>query len=340
MNVELLKKLGNIDQVAGIRESRLLHGRGQGIQLAEFYNAAGLRFTVVPDRCMDLYDLSYKGMNLCFQSKNGLTSPLAFNVMEEEFTQQWPGGAMVTCGLDNAGDHVGGDEIFPVHGRTANVPAKHFGTDAHWEGDNYVLTAQGEIHQSKLFGRHLSLRRTIRTGLFDKSLRIHDVITNFEATSEPYLILYHINFGFPLLQEDSKVAVSSNFSTDTLTELSTGYQTMHAPIDDRDEELYLHTVKSGQTASAVIYNERLGVGAYVRFDTKNLSGLLQWKRMKSHDYVLALEPCNTYACNRKQLTEQKRVAILPPYSSAANQLEIGVLDGKEEIDAFLSDISV
>ena len=84
MNVELLKKLGNIDQIAGIRESRLLHGRGQGIQLAEFYNAAGLRFTVVPDRCMDLYDLSYKGMNLCFQSKNGLTSPLAFNVMEED----------------------------------------------------------------------------------------------------------------------------------------------------------------------------------------------------------------------------------------------------------------
>ena len=339
MNVELLKKLGNIDQIAGIRESRLLHGRGQGIQLAEFYNAAGLRFTVVPDRCMDLYDLSYKGMNLCFQSKNGLTSPLAFNVMEEEFAQQWPGGAMVTCGLDNAGAHIGGSETFPVHGRTANVPAKHFGTDAHWEGDDYVLTAQGEIHQTKLFGRHLSLRRRIQTGLFDKSLRIHDEITNLEAEPEPYLVLYHINFGFPLLQEDSQVAVSSNFTTETLTELSTGYQTMHAPIDGRDEELYLHTVKSGNTAAAAIFNRRLGVGAYVRFDTRNLPGLLQWKRMKSHDYVLALEPCNTYACNREQLTEQKRIAILPPYSSITNRLEIGVLEGEAEIDAFLSDIS-
>ena len=31
MNVELLKQLGNIGQIAGIRESRLLRGRGEGI---------------------------------------------------------------------------------------------------------------------------------------------------------------------------------------------------------------------------------------------------------------------------------------------------------------------
>ena len=77
MNVELLKQLGNIGQIAGIRESRLLRGRGEGIAIAEFYNAAGLRFTVVPDRCMDLFDLSYKGVNLGFQSKNGLVTTMA-----------------------------------------------------------------------------------------------------------------------------------------------------------------------------------------------------------------------------------------------------------------------
>ena len=77
MNIQLLKQLGNIDQIAGIRESQLLRGRGEQIHIAEFYNAAGLRFTVVPDRCMDLFDFSYKGINFAFQSKNGLTSPQA-----------------------------------------------------------------------------------------------------------------------------------------------------------------------------------------------------------------------------------------------------------------------
>jgi len=106
MNVELLKQLGNIGQIAGIRESRLLRGRGEGIAIAEFYNAAGLRFTVVPDRCMDLFDLSYKGVNLGFQSKNGLTSPQAFSPSDGEFSEQWPGGMLVTCGLGNVGGHA------------------------------------------------------------------------------------------------------------------------------------------------------------------------------------------------------------------------------------------
>ena len=50
--------------------------------------------------------------------------------------------------------------------------------------------------------------------------------------------------------------------------------------------------------------------------------------------------CNTFGCNRAQLAEQKRLSILPPYSSAALHLEIGVLDGKEEISAFLAKLSM
>ena len=124
MDTKLLKQLGNIDQIAGIRQSRLLHSRGEGVQLAEFYNAAGLRFTMIPDRCMDIFDLSYKGMNLSFQSKNGITSPLAFNAMDGEFAEYWPGGALVTCGLDNVGGHAVNGGIYPAHGRIAHTPAK------------------------------------------------------------------------------------------------------------------------------------------------------------------------------------------------------------------------
>ena len=204
MNIELLKHLGNIDQIAGIREAQLLRGRGEQIHVAEFYNAAGLRFTVVPDRCMDLFDLSYKGVNLSFQSKNGLTSPQAYAPGNGEFAEQWPGGMLVTCGLDNVGGHSSEGGEFPTHGRTSHVPAKNFGTRTCWEGDDYVLRAHGEIHQTKMFSRHLSIQRTIETGLNSKTVKLHDVITNYEAEDEPYMLLYHFNFGYPLLQADSK----------------------------------------------------------------------------------------------------------------------------------------
>ena len=241
MDTELLRKLGNLDQIAGIRESRLLCGRGEGIRLAEFYTAAGLRFSVVPDRCMDLYDLSYKGVNLAFHSKNGLTSAQLNSAMDGEFFEQWPGGAMVTCGLDNVGGPCAADGCtYPTHGRIGSTPASSFGTESFWQDGRYVLRASGEIHQTRLYGRHLSIRRTIETGLQEKTIRIHDVITNFEAHDEPYMLLYHCNFGYPLLQADS-VVETSRCKQSPMNEISFDPAHMTEPADDREEELFFRT---------------------------------------------------------------------------------------------------
>ena len=136
MNVNLLKHVGNIDQIAGVREVTMNQGRGEGVHLAEFYNAAGLRFSVVPDRGMDLYDLSYKGVNLAFMTKNGLTSPFEHSALSGEFPEHWSAGALVTCGLDNVGGEAAEGGNFPAHGRLTFTPAKEFNTSAKWDGDD------------------------------------------------------------------------------------------------------------------------------------------------------------------------------------------------------------
>ena len=336
MNIQLLKHLGNIDQIAGIRESQLLRGRGEQIHIAEFYNAAGLRFTVVPDRCMDLFDLSYKGVNLSFQSKNGLTSPQAFTPANGEFAEQWPGGMLVTCGLGNVGGHSSEGGEFPTHGRISHVPAKNFGTRTYWEGDDYILRAHGEVHQTKMYSRHISIQRTIETELSSKVIKLHDVLTNFEAEDEPYMLLYHFNFGYPLLQADSCVETSKSDRT-AGNPISTDYHHMMAPVDGRGEEMYYRT-NFGDRGVGVLYNERLELGAYIAFDTKNLPNMLQWKNMKSHDYVLAIEPCNTWGMNRKTAMEKDQIAVLPAYSSVENHLELGVLDGLTEIREFIRNL--
>lgn len=58
--------------------------------------------------------------------------------------------------------------------------------------------------------------------------------------------------------------------------------------------------------------------------------------MKSHDYVLALESCNTYGLSRKEALEQEKIAILPAYKSIETSMEICVLDGNEDIESFVS----
>ena len=336
MNIELLKKLGNIDQLAGIRETKLLRGRGEDIQLAEFYNATGLRFSVVPDRCMDLWDLSYKGINFSFQSKNGLTSPQAYTPADGEFAEQWPGGMLVTCGLDNVGGHAVEGGVFPTHGRISHVPAKNFGTQTYWDGERYVLRATGEVHQTKMYSRHLSIRRTIETALDEKVIKFHEVITNFEAEDEPYQMLYHFNFGYPLLQADSCVRFSKA-DLSAMNDISNDSVHMMDPVDGRGEEMYFYT-NLGERACGVIYNEALELGAYIAFDTKNLPNCLEWKNMKSHDYVLALEPSNTFALNRDDARKAGKIAVLPAYSSVENHLELGILDGLTEIREFVKNL--
>lgn len=333
MDIQLLKHLGNIDQIAGIRESVLTGGRGGGLRLAEFYNASGLRFTVLPDRSMDLYELSYRGVNLSFQTKNGPVSPNGFSAQSGEFSANWSGGALVTCGLDNVGGHIEDGENFPTHGRIGYTPAKRFGTRCAWDGDDYRLFAEGEVHQTRLYGRHLILNRTVETGLYSRSLKIRDTVTNCEAEREPLMLLYHCNFGYPLLQADSRFA-STEAEISPLTDISHEPNTMTDPVDGQEEELYLYRTK-GSRAIGVIYNRRIGLGAYVSFDTLNLPNFLQWKLMRSHDYVLAIEPCNTLGISRSEAMEKGEIAYIEPYSSIDTELEIGVLDGEREINAFL-----
>lgn len=335
MNIDLLKRVGHPEQLCGVREARLTRGPGEGVAVAEFHNAAGLRFTVTPDRCMDLYDLSYRGVNLSFLSRNGLRSPHSYSPMEGEFFHNWGGGMMATCGLDNVGGNCVDGATYPIHGRVSAVPAQQFGVHAGWEGEDYVLEAKGEMHQTRLYGAHLSLERTIRTTMNAKSLTIRDRITNLDAKDEPMMVLYHCNFGYPLLDEGAQVLISP-CRMDPLTDISTDPAHMMTPIDGRDEECYLgHT--TGERCVGMLYNPKLELAGYVAFDTATLPRFLEWKMMKTHDYVLALEPCNTWAIPRDAAIRENKIAMVPAYSSVETSLEIGVLDGKEEILRFIEE---
>ena len=183
------------------------------------------------------------------------------------------------------------------------------------------------------FTAHLSPERTIRPTLNARSVTIRDRIFNLDAKEEPLMLLYHCNFGYPLLDQGAQVLVSAA-RAEPLNDLSTDPARMISPVDGRGEELYFRT-NLGSRACGVVYNERLELGAYVAFDTANLPNMVQWKMMKSHDYVLALEPCNTFGINRDEAAKEGKLAVLPAYASVENHLELGVLDGLTEIRSFL-----
>ena len=75
-----------------------------------------------------------------------------------------------------------------------------------------------------------------------------------------------------------------------------------------------------------IFNPKLGLGAEVTFTTEHLPNLMEWKNMKSHDYVLALEPCNTFNVDRAEASRQGKIAVIPAYSSIETEIGISILD--------------
>ena len=59
----------------------------------------------------------------------------------------------------------------------------------------------GRIRQMQIFGPSLELRRTISGTLGQPLLRIRDEVINRGNTPAPHMLLYHFNFGWPLVDE-------------------------------------------------------------------------------------------------------------------------------------------
>lgn len=336
---ELLKRVGTISQVAGVRDVEFVSGKAKGTRALELYNLAGLKCTVLPDKCLDIAELSYKGVNLGFCSKNGLTSNTSFNALDNEFLYNWSGGMLSTCGLANTGVACIDKGLYRTeHGRIGSIPAESLSIREAWDGDDYCIRVGGTMRESRIYGSCLSLTREIILGLNDKSIIITDTVENLEPTPEEFMILYHINFGYPLVEAGGEVFHSAARTT-AMTEMTTdqlaSWNQIEAPTDDCAEQVFYHLNDKGiKSASAAVLNRRLGLGVSITYSADTLPILVHWKSMRSHDYTVALEPSNSYIMGRKTEREHGSLATLPGYGLVRYRIELGILDGNAEMDAF------
>ena len=73
---------------------------------------------------------------------------------------------------------------------------------------------------------------------------------------------------------------------------------------------YYHTLSGKPTVS--IYNQDIGKGLNIRFDTKELGCFTEWKMIGEYDYVLGLEPGNCYPDGRNVMREKGMLEFLAP----------------------------
>jgi len=342
----LQKHIGDMSQIAGLKRYAFIEGKAKGIEAIDIKTGSGLSFTVLPGRGMDIAWAEYKGIPFGYISKTGIVSPVYYEAKNLEWLRTFFGGLLTTCGLSNVGpaseeQHpVLGNQHFGLHGRIANMAADQVCADETWEGDEFKMTVSGRMREAVLHGENLVLKRTITSSLGAKSLLIHDIIEHESLNDQLIMILYHINVGYPVIDENSFFACSSKTITPAnkrSIETKEFYSQMQAPVKNEPEHLFFHDVKTDAAGMAycAIINPLLEFGVFVKYNKEQLPSFSQWKMMAEAEYVLGMEPGNCNPVGRESTIKNHTAEYLKAGEKKEIQLEIGILDSKETIDEYL-----
>lgn len=316
--------IGHASQLCGVEEVRLVGGKGDGMRLLQLRNAAGLQMTICADRCADIYRLNFKGDNMGYFSPTGYVAPAYYDEPGSGFLKSFTAGFLTTCGLTAVGSPCTDDgETLPLHGTIGNTPCEHIW----WEEDDENIYVHARINDGCLFSHKLYLKRTITCGKHINEIRITDTIENQGDTTVPFMFLYHMNMGYPLLSENAIVDIPSTNVKPRDPRSAEDLDTCHKmlpPTPNFVEQCYFHSFDTEGKAS--IYNPDIKKGLTITFDAQALDHFTEWKMMGCRDYVLGLEPGNCHAGGRDIMRKEGKLKFLQPGESTTYEVTVNLYE--------------
>lgn len=335
---ELLRYVGNLSQVLGIKDYRLMGGKAKGVRAIDVRNGSGLEFTVLPDRCLDIAWLSYKGTNFSYISQTGIVAPQYYNEDNDKWLRSFSVGLLTTCGLTYAGlpciDE--GNEL-GLHGRISNTPAEEVCANTEWVDGKPIMKIKGNIREAKFHGENMVMEREIICKYGENKIYINDIVENCGFREEPLMIIYHINLGYPILCEKSYLVMPSNKviprNQDAAKDLNI-YDKMQPPTHGFIEQAFFHELRAGNdgTTCGALVNPELQLGAAIWFNKNQLGRLTQWRLMGEGEYVIGIEPCNCIVEGRATARQEGSLQFIKPGEIRRFNLEIEILDGLDRIN--------
>lgn len=335
---ELEKRVGRIEQIAGVQRFSMKDGPEENVDSIRIRNGSGLSFWVTPSKGMDIALTEYLGTNINWTSSNGDYHSSYYDDHTNGWMKTASGGLLMTCGLSQ----VGGDGVdqfgpYGVHGRAHHTPARQISYSGEWVEDEYLMSVSGVIEETSIFGYHLKLTRKITCKLGENTISIDDKIENCGFINAPHMMLYHFNLGFPLLTENSIVQLPSG----NVTPRDSGVQIdriekWEQPIHQFEEQVYYHEPKQtddGIFSASVIspdFPSPHGLGAtfQLKWEAKNLPKMVQWRMPGEREHVLGLEPSNCLTFGRTYEQETQTLKFLEPGEVIKYHLEISINENK------------
>lgn len=299
------RRISNLAQVSSLRRYELTEGKERGLRVIDCDNGR-IRFLLNESKALDMMQLFDRGVNVSFISKNGFTA------RETDFPKRFEGGMLYTVGLDSAGAREG----FPLHGTLHNIPARVLEAVCDENGIRVVA----EIEDTELFGKNLVLRRTVESKTGSDSVKVTDVLQNRGTREEDYCLLYHVNVGYPMLDEGAELVDDAEEvipRTAWAEKHMKGRRKMTAPDPNQEEMCYFLRLK---TPKVTLCNRKLGRAFTLAFSGETLPHFVEWKSMAAGDYALGLEPSTT------ELDDRFRYSKLPAGEKRTFSITLSVAD--------------
>jgi hypothetical protein len=341
-----------------VRKIRLAGGKQDGVDVIIVDNGK-MRVAVCPTRGMGLLWATLGDVRLGWDSPVKETVHPKYVNLQDRGGLGWLSGFnefMCRCGLEWSG-HPGTDKFInnvgdeasmdlTLHGKIANTPASEVEVIVQQEAP-YRITIRGRVDERMFYGPKLELWSEFSTEPGSNAFHIADTITNRGAAEEEFQLLYHTNFGKPLLGAGATMVAAIERITPFNARAAEGidaYDHYEGPKLGFVEQVYKikpATDANGQTL-AVLKNATGDRAASIGFNTKELPYLTQWKNTNAEGegYVTGLEPGTSFPHNRRIERAKGRVPKLAAGASRTFNIDLAVHVGKEEVKAATDRVAV
>ena len=317
--------LGCQRQLGGARRFVLDDDRGRGMRVIEVNNGSGLIFNVYPDRGMDLGEVFFNGRQMAWLTNSAPAAPAFYNDCGNEWLRSWGGGLLTGCGLINVGPGENGEGL---HGRVSHIPAGEVNTTTDFTGDKFEVTVSGKVTHAKVFFENLLLTRKISSVYGKNSIVIEDKIENCGYRPEPLMTLNHMNFGWPLVDENCRLEALEHKvvpRNDRAAEGLEKWNVMEKPQFGFAEQVYFHSEQpcdENGMAGIAIVNKPAGLKVTVLRRVAELPYIIEWKQMGCGNYVLGIEPSNCYPVGKEAFEKLGLLKTIQPGEIVNTKIEV------------------
>lgn len=329
------------------KQTTLAGGKQQGVKLITL-TVGDLTVRVVPARGMAILDATYAGTAFGWSSPVKEIVHPGFINLESSGGLGWLDGfneMIARCGYQWTG-HPGqdGDEFLTLHGRIQNTPATKVSLSIEREPP-YRITLSGRVDEKRFKFANFEVWMHLSILPGDPYLYIDDTLTNKGPYRREYQVIYHNNFGPPILEPGSKMHVPaaeiSPFNNHAAGGLGDWNQ-VPEPTRNYDEMVFnLRPLSDdrGNTLS-LLHNSAADKGIEVVCKVDNLPVLTVWKNtdLAEQGYVMGIEPGTSFAYNRRYQRALGLVPWIEAGESRSFSLRFGLLTTPELVAASVARI--